>query len=117
MSDAQLGLSFQPTVEAPREVAGRRLTIGERFAMFHRANPHVYAALIQLARKLTGRGHRTRGMKMLVEVLRYEAMIQTVDTDGAGYKLNNDYTAPYARLVMAREPDLVGVFRTRELTE
>ena len=116
MSDLQLGLSFRPTVEPPRELDGRRLTIEERFAMFHRANPHVYVAIIQLARKLTGRGHRILGMKMLFEVLRYESMIQTVDTDGAGYKLNNDYTASYARLAMYREPDLVGVFRTRELT-
>jgi len=50
--------------------------------------------------------------------LRWQSMIETNDPNPRGdeYKLCNDYTAHYARLMMAREPDLEGVFRLRELS-
>jgi len=39
--------------------------------------------------------------------------IETQDPDG--WKLNNNYTSRYARLVMDECPDLDGFFNTREL--
>jgi hypothetical protein len=36
-----------------------------------------------------------------------------LSTRGDEFKLNNDYRAPYARLIMRREPDLDGLFETR----
>lgn len=91
------------------------LTIGERFERFHRTNPHVLDALVGLSRQLVRRGHRRLGMKMLFEVLRWQSMLQTTDTDGEGFKLCNSYTAHYARLVMRVCPDLDGVFNVRPL--
>ena len=40
-------------------------------------------------------------------------MMTTSDT--SGFKLNDHYTSRYARLIMEREPDLRGIFRTRKL--
>lgn len=82
------------------------------FRDFHGANPHVYVRLVELARQLRERGHRRVGMKMLFEVLRWEHALRTTGDD---FRLNNNYTAYYARLVMEREPDLDGIFETREL--
>lgn len=79
------------------------------FEDFHRDNPHVYAELRRLALELVDAGATRVGMKMLFEVLRWSQM----RTTGEDFKLNNDLTAPYARLLMDREPRLAGVFETR----
>jgi hypothetical protein len=88
--------------------------IEEAFWRFHELNPHVYARLVQLARDLKARGRRRIGIGMLFEVLRWHHLSTVGDADG--FKLNNNYRALYARLIMHREPDLAGVFHTRELT-
>tara|TARA_Y100001970_G_scaffold82815_1_gene104830 strand:+ start:1740 stop:2069 length:330 start_codon:yes stop_codon:yes gene_type:complete len=97
--------------------ARQKLTIKERFWEFHQANPHVYRALVDLARQLARQGHRRLGMKMLFEVLRWQSMIKTFNPDGSDFKLSNDYTAYYARLIMSREHDLKGIFKTKELSQ
>lgn len=99
------------TVLRPRLDGEDRPPLNVRFATFHADNPHVYEQLVQLARRATGRGARRIGMKQLFEVLRWRAMLATSDPDG--FKLNNDYTAPYARLIMETEKDLAGIFETR----
>lgn len=96
------------------QMAYKRLpmTLEERFEEFHDKNPHVYVALVKLARQLMARGHKKIGIAMLWEVLRWQSMLQT---EGDPFKLNNDYKSRYARLIMAIEPDLEGVFDLREL--
>lgn len=87
-------------------------TIEELFLAFHSANPNVYAALCRLARQAVAKGRKRVGMKMLFEVVRWEVFLTTQKDE---FKLNNNYTARYARLIMEQEPDLAGVFETREL--
>lgn len=90
----------------------RRATIQERFDAFHAANPNVYQALRTLAYGLLKRGVKHYGMKGLYERLRWEYAIQT---GGEPYKLSNDFTSRYARLLMDNEPLLRGMFDLREL--
>jgi hypothetical protein len=97
---------FAPAAPAP--------TIEERFQAFHQANPWVYAALVRLARRRTAAGIRRIGIGMLFEVLRWEWQGATTDPN-AEWKLNNNYRSRFARLIMDNEPDLAGVFETREL--
>jgi len=97
------------TVHPPR-IEGE--TLQERFERFHEANPHVYIALVRLARQARSRGRRKIGMKMLFEVLRWNYRLQT---DGEEFKLCNSYTSRYSRLIEAQEPDLAGLFEKREL--
>ena len=100
-------------LEPATEESAQGLSIDERFERFHEANPHVYDNLKLLALQLKRReGKRKVGMKMLFEVLRYEYRLQT---RGDKFKLNNDYTSRYSRLLMAQEPELAGFFYTREL--
>jgi hypothetical protein len=86
----------------------------EAFRQFHAENPHIYAQLERLAFKLRNRGVEKWGIKALWEVLRYELAIAT-NSPVSTFRLNNNYTAYYARLLMERNPeDLAGFFETRE---
>lgn len=83
----------------------------EAFEEFHHHNPKVYVVLVRLAREWTKRtGRRELGIKTLYERTRWEIALATSDPD---FKLNNNYTAFYARLIMAQEPDLAGMFDLR----
>lgn len=94
-------------------VGPRSGSIENDFLDFHAANPHVYDNLVRLARAWSARRNaRKVGMKMLFEVLRWEVAMKTTGDD---FKLNNNYTSYYARLIMEQEPDLVGIFETRAL--
>ena len=92
---------------------GTEPTIQEQFAQFHRENPHVYRGLVRLARIAKSEGRERYGIKALFEVLRWYDMVQTKSDE---FRLNNNYTALYARLIMRREPDLKGFFELRERT-
>lgn len=87
-------------------------SIQTRFETFHRRNPAVYDGLVRLARKA---GRSRLGMKQLFEVLRWEWMLDGLPDEHEHFKLNNNYTSRYARLIMENELDLAGVFETRKL--
>ena len=87
-------------------------TIEGQFERYHAAHPEVYARLVQLARQLKARGFSQYSIKGLFEIVRFE---QSVRQEAAEeFALNNNYTALYARLIMEREADLAGFFKTRE---
>ena len=82
-----------------------------KFDAFHAANPHVYTTLVRLAREWVGRtGRHKLGIATLYERARWEIALNTSDAD---FRLNNDYRAYYARLIMAQERDLAGLFDLR----
>lgn len=82
------------------------------FVAFHHANPHVYTTLRTLALQARDAGASKLGMKALWEVCRWQLKL---DTSTAQPKLNNIWTPYYARLLMANEPSLDGVFETRTI--
>jgi hypothetical protein len=51
-------------------------------------------------------------MKAVWERLRWETVIRT---SGFDFKLNNNYTSRYSRLIMNTEADLAGFFPIRKL--
>ncbi len=87
--------------------------IQARFAEFHRSNPIVYQKLVQYARQAKAAGHGKIGIKLLLERFRWFALVET--NDQHGYKINNDYSSRYARLIAEQEPDLAEMFNFREL--
>ena len=89
-------------------------TIEEAFETFHALNPWVYDRLVSYARELKSRGRDQVGIKMLFEVLRWSFFMSTDDPNSI-FKLNNNYSSRYARLIMSQEKDLEGIFRAREL--
>lgn len=104
----QLALNLAPLVVPDYEPD---LTLAERFALFHAANPHVADALEALAEQWLATNRRV-GVKALVERLRWEAGIQTT---GADYRINNSLTAHYARLLIQRRPEWADRIETRQL--
>jgi len=86
-------------------------TATERFEAFHESNPRVYEVLVRLAREWVARtGRHKLGIGALYERARWENALATTDPD---FRLNNNYRAFYARMIMAREPDLAGLFDLR----
>ena len=104
-------LDFWAPIEVLEHVKGE--TLQQRFERFHARNPHVYAALVAIARRMVKAGKSRIGIKQIYEVLRYERLIYTRSDDG--HRLNNNFTSRYARLIIAQEADLSNVFETREL--
>lgn len=86
-------------------------TMAEKFDQFHADNPDVYTTLVRLAREwVTSTGHHRLGIKTLYERARWEIAIATSDPE---FRLNNNYTAFYARLIMCQEHDLADMFDLR----
>ena len=89
--------------------------IESAFNDFHAEHPEVYSQLVRLAREWRSHGQRKLGIATLFEKLRWEWHTNNLQ-DATGYKLNNNYRALYARKIMAENPDLDGLFETRERT-
>lgn len=86
----------------------------ERFEAFHARNPRVLEELERMTGLMVARGRQRIGIKMLFEVLRWNYYLTTDDPDSE-YRLNNNHTAHYARLIIARHPEWEGVFSLREM--
>lgn len=86
--------------------------IQRAFEEFHRQNHQVYAALVRMAFQYQKAGKKV-GIKHLWEVLRWQQFTGQLQFDE--YKLNNNFTSRYARLIMEREPELKGFFEIRRL--
>lgn len=101
-----------PDPTAAVNTAGGR-DLEQEFLDFHRSNPQVYEGLRRLALQLKRRGRRQYGIKSLIEALRWHQAMETTDPD---YKLNNNWSSFYARLLMESEPELDGFFELRTQT-
>jgi len=91
---------FEPGIEA-------------RFEQFVIEAPELYDFLVARAREMRARGFSRYGIKSLYEVARFH--FSMTRKPGEEYKLNNDYTALFARKIMRDHPDLDGFFETRRL--
>jgi hypothetical protein len=90
---------------------GYRPTRDERFEKFHARNEHVYRLIKEIALDMLRSGKTHSSMKKIYEIIRDMA---PVHTDGKPYKLNNDFTPCYTRLLIKDVPELAGFFETRE---
>ena len=86
-----------------------------RFRRFHKENPQVIQRIESIVAQLRQRGHARWGMKGIFEIIRYERALYTHSRDR--FKINNDYTPYYARLVIERNPELAGFFDLRTQKE
>jgi hypothetical protein len=86
--------------------------ITRNFWKFHYENPRVLDDLIKLAEQVRAAGQHRWGMKSLFEVLRWQVALKT--QSGDGFKLNNNYTAYYSRLIEKTDPRFVGFFDERK---
>lgn len=84
--------------------------IAQAFWDFHNKNPEIYDEIVKISKQLKDRGREHYGIGAIFEVIRFHRAINTTDTE---FKLNNNYRALYARLIMKNESDLDDFFETR----
>lgn len=109
MTDEQLTLPLG-TFVVPEQV--EHLTLDERFARFHAANPWVSGALIALIEDAKAHGEQRVGIKALFERLRWTWARQA---QGERWRLNNSLTSRYARHIAEVRPDLAEMLEMRKL--
>lgn len=105
--------TFNPQIIEPAEFRSRpkKLSIAEHFQLFHEKNPHVYPLLLEMAVKASKNGARQTSIAMLFEVLRWRTNVETERVDE--FKISNSLRAPYARFIMAQNPELDGIFNLK----
>lgn len=111
MDDEKQALLFPVITTA--KTARENLTIQERFEEFHRLNPWVYRELLNLIEEWIAFGDEKIGIKALCEELRWHVKRKTEGRES--FKINNNYTSRYARLIMDNVKALDGIFFVREL--
>ncbi|WP_326827331.1 hypothetical protein [Streptomyces sp. NBC_01751] len=89
------------------------MSIESRFRRYHSANPHVLTDLEDLARTWFDAGKPSVGLQFLIEIIRWNNGITTTSEDE--FKINNDFAAHYARMLVARNPTWENRIRMRAL--
>jgi hypothetical protein len=87
--------------------------IDAKFWEYHKNNPIVFKAFKRFAEEVKRRGFDTYSAKAIFERVRWHISFETISEDG--FKLNNNYTSRYARLLVLEVPEFDGFFRTRTL--
>jgi len=81
------------------------------FVEYHKAHPDMYDFFVVMARKAKAKGFKRCSIKHLIEYGRWEL--------GGSFSIasgfSHNFQSLYARLIMAREPDLAGFFEIRNL--
>lgn len=80
----------------------------ERFIKQH---PEVWQNFVRFCEEARKAGHTRMGVDVVFGRMRWETMMKTKDEEG--YKMNNDYKAPFARKLMKERPEFDGFFVTR----
>lgn len=100
-----------------------KMTIQEKFELFHAANPHVYEMYLHFTKELLLLGHRRISPRFILERIRWEMMAPTIKTPGIGwhvaagraFKINDHFSSRYARLLIAKHSKFALIFEIREL--
>tara|TARA_R110000744_G_scaffold206864_1_gene325498 strand:+ start:938 stop:1243 length:306 start_codon:yes stop_codon:yes gene_type:complete len=90
------------------------VTIKDSFDNFHLTNPQVYSIFEAKAFTAIRMGKTKMSSKLILNVIRWEAFIQTTDPNST-YKINDAYTSHYARLFAEKNPAHADVFNYRAL--
>jgi len=101
-------------LELPLGAPGSRLEAA--FEQFDRENPHIYEAFARFTREAVRAGCRKIGAKLIWERIRWHTAVETRRARGE-YRLNNNWTAYYARKFMRDHPEHQGLFDTRSVLE
>lgn len=82
-----------------------------KFNQYNLNNPHVYNLFTKYANEVIGAGHERYSSKAIFERIRWHL---SIETKGDKFKLNNNYTAYYARKYIQDNPSRRDLFETRE---
>jgi hypothetical protein len=88
----------------------------QKFLEFHRDNPHVYRCIEDaIERALEANGGRVirTSIDYFVHYARWHGVTITTTADG-DFKIANQFTPFYSRLLLERHPEWAGLFETRK---
>jgi 3-methyladenine DNA glycosylase AlkC len=83
------------------------------FWHFHKKNPSVYQLYKRFASELVAAGVTRLSSDAILHRVRWETTIKTQSKDR--FKVNNNYTAYYARLYVRDHPQYAKMFERRKL--
>jgi len=87
----------------------------DRCNAFHQAHPEVWSMFVRFTRDRISRGFQTYSSDAIFHRIRWETAKPSYEK-GTEFKLNDHYTAFYARRFMRLYPEYEGFFRTRKQT-
>ena len=91
----------------------QRDSIQSQFDRFHEQNPQVFAEAVKRAREMRATGRAQYSMHTILQKICWDTDIETTGRD---FKINNNYSSRYARLIVEQYPEFEGFFQMRELT-
>lgn len=83
------------------------------FETYDKTHPEVWENFKGICFQLWDHGVRHYGAKAVFEVIRYHRLVESVD----GYKVNNNWTASYARKLSLLYPQFRDFFELRKIHE
>jgi hypothetical protein len=84
----------------------------KRFKKFNRKNPNVFKQFVELAFKMLQTGRAKYSARTIIEVMRWERDLQTV---GEVFKINDNYTPIYVRMLIHENPEFGDFFELRRV--
>ncbi len=90
-------------------------TIQAAFAKFHKDNPRVYQMFTEQVLRAVRRKRLRVSSKAIINWIRWEVSLDIKSTDG--YKVNDAFTAHYARQFIKDYPEYTDMFEFRELRD
>jgi hypothetical protein len=81
------------------------------FEEFHKNNPHIYSAFKRFAREAK-RVRNHYSARDIIHRIRWYTAIESKDKDG--FKINNNWSPFYARMLQAEDPAFQDFFRNRK---
>lgn len=83
-----------------------------RFALYHEENPHVYARFKEYVHRIRLTGREKYSAWVVIQVIRWE---HDVASRGEVFKINNDFIALYARMLIAEYPEFETFLELRSM--
>lgn len=105
--DEQIGMSFSSVSGSFSDL---NPSIVRKFWKYHSANPAVFELFRKFSNELKRSGRKHYGAKAVMERIRWHFAVETVGDD---FKLNNNYTSCYARLMVLQDDSFDGFFAMR----
>jgi L-rhamnose mutarotase len=93
----------------------QKTTTEEQFEAYHHRHPEVYEEFVRIARMVKAHGFKTYSAYACRERVRWHFQFERDAADD--FKISNNLTPHYARLIMEQEPDLAGFFEIKRLKD
>ena len=91
---------------------GAKTRMQKQFEKYFKANPNVWRLFCGYTWEAYFAGRKKFSAQAIIERVRWHHDVEDRSVDE--FKINNNFTAFYARKMMAMHPELEGFFRTRK---